>query len=123
MAAKGNSGVGSWAFILGVIIAVIGGAFGNYLPGLYAAWITLLLVILGLIVGFMNISQKEANDFLIAAIALILVGTLANLAILDTIVPTLGTVVISIVQNIAAFVAPAALVVSLTAVAKLAKPS
>ncbi len=111
--------IGSWAFILGVLIAVVGGAVGGYAVA-YAPWITLVLVILGLVVGFLNISQKEANDFLIAAIALSLVGVGANAAQLSTI-PAIGSVVQAIVVNIAVFVAPAALVVALKAVWNLAK--
>jgi hypothetical protein len=115
--------VGKWAFILGVLIAVIAGLVGGWIVG-YAPAILLVLVILGLIVGFLNIGAKEVNDFLLAAIALILVGTIAQLTSIDTIIPLLGSVIQSIVNNIAAFVAPAALVVSLKAVYGLAsKPT
>ena len=113
--------IGSWAFILGVLIAVIGGAIGGYVTAL-GPGITLLLVILGLVIGFLNVGHKEVNDFLIAAIALTLVGAggsaLININILIT---PLGTVLNSIVSNIAALVAPAALVVALTAVYNLAR--
>ncbi len=115
--------VGKWAFILGVVIAVIAGIVGGWAVA-YAPWILLVLVILGLVVGFLNISVKEFNDFLLAAIALILVGTIAQLTSIDTIIPLLGSVIQAIVNNIAAFVAPAALIVSLKAVYNLAsKPS
>jgi hypothetical protein len=115
--------IGKWAFILGVVIAVIAGLVGGWVAG-YSPAILLVLVILGLIVGFLNIGAKEVNDFLLSAIALILVGTIAQLASIDTIIPLLGSVIQSIVSNIAAFVAPAALVVSLKAVYNLAsKPS
>lgn len=110
-----DNNLGSWAFLLGVIIALIGGAFAPFL-GAAEAWIFLILVLLGLIVGFLNIGQKEVNDFLIAAIAIVTVGFLANLAILDTIVPNLGSVLVSMVTAISALVAPAALVVALKAV-------
>ncbi len=115
--------LGSWAFILGVLVAVVGGAIGGWLTGA-GPWITLLLVVLGLIVGFLNISQKEVNDFLIAAIALGTVGWIANLASIDTVIPVLGSVLQAIVANVVAFVAPAALVVALKAVWALAsKPA
>ena len=110
-----NNSLGSWAFILGVLIAILGGAFGQWAQG-YAAYISLLLVVLGLIVGFLNISAKEVNDFLLASIALVSVVALANLAAINTALPVIGTVLQYIVQNIAAFVAPAALVVALKAV-------
>jgi hypothetical protein len=115
--------IGRWAFILGVVIAVIAGLVGGWVAT-SSAWILLILVILGLVVGFLNISAKEFNDFLLSAIALILVGTIAQLTSIDTIIPLLGSVIQAMVNNIAAFVAPAALVVSLKAVYTLAsKPA
>lgn len=110
--------IGSWAFILGVIIAVIAGlAVGA--ADTYTGPITLILVILGLVVGFLNIGDKEISGFLIASIALIAAGT-ANLASINQLVPLLGTILQRIVTNVAVFVAPAALVVALKAVYNLA---
>ena len=59
--------IGRWAFILGIIIAVLLG-FTTF------SFSTLILVILGLVVGFLNVSGKETQSFLIAAIALLVVG-------------------------------------------------
>jgi hypothetical protein len=105
--------VGKAAFVIGLIIAVIAGIFGAS-----TGWVPLALVVLGLIVGFLNITEEEVNDFLIAAIALILVGTIGGG--LSTI-PTIGDYLAAIVADIAVFVVPAALVVSLKAVWSLAK--
>ncbi len=111
--------IGSWAFIIGIVLAVIGGAVGGYVVG-YAPWITLILVILGLVVGLINITQEEINDFLVAVIALALVSVGTTSAQLS-VIPGIGLVLQSIVVNITVFVAPAALVVALTAIYKLAK--
>lgn len=115
--------LGRWAFILGVVIAIIAGLVGGWVVS-YMPWVLLVLVILGLVVGFLNLAAKEFNDFLLASIALILVGTIANLVSIDIVVPLLGSVIQAMINNIAAFVAPAALVVSVKAVYSLAsKPS
>ena len=111
--------LGSWAFILCVLIALLGGAFGGYIAP-YAGYITLVLVILGLIVGFLNIGHKEVNDFLIAAIALALVGLGGSAVQLGTI-PFIGGVVAAMVANVAVFVGAAALIVALKAVSNLAR--
>jgi hypothetical protein len=117
-----NEKIGSWAFILGVIIAIIAGLAGGAVVA-YTGTITLILVILGLIVGFLNIGEKDTGAFLVAAIALMVIGT-ANLATIDTIIPSLGTVIQAVVRYIAIFVAPAALVVALKAIYNLAsKPA
>lgn len=112
--------IGSWAFIIGVVIAIVTGVFIGLIPAAAGeAWIgyvPLALVILGLIVGFLNIGDKEVMPFLIASIALIMVGTVAEL---DTI-PYLGTMFATIVNYIAVFAAPAALVVSLLEFYRLA---
>jgi hypothetical protein len=111
--------IGGWAFILGVLIAVVAGLASGALDSTTAGYVTLALVILGLIVGFLNVGDKEINDFLIAAIAVVLIGT-ANL----TAIPWIGNYLALMVLNVAAFVAPAALVIALKAVYNLAsKPA
>ncbi len=110
--------IGSWAFIIGVLIAIFGGIFAAAVAE-YAGYITLVLVILGLIVGFLNIGDKEVPGFLLAAVALMLVGS-ADLEVIDTVVPPVGTYLSNIVTNIVVFVAPAALVVALLEVYRLA---
>lgn len=110
--------VGGWAFILGVVIAIIAGLASTF-AALYSGYVLLVLVVLGLIVGFLNIKDKEVVNFLIAAIALMAVGT-ANLVSINMAIPMLGTLVQGIVQNVAAFVAPAALVVALKEVYNIA---
>ena len=109
--------IGYWAFIIGVIIAVIAGAAAGMMAE-YAGWILFVLVILGLIVGLLNVGDKEIQSFLIVAIALMAVGS-ANLAVIDTVIMGLGSILQGIVGYIAVFVAPAALVVALKAVYSL----
>src|SRR3989344_7010362 len=113
--------IGGYAFIVGVIIAVIAGIGASSMLGNAAGWIPLVLVVLGLIVGLFNITDKETEKFLIAAIALMAVGTTAGgLTVIDTVLSPLGKVLAAIVGQIAVFVAPAALIVALKAVYNLA---
>ena len=117
MAGLDTQKLGSWAFILGVLIAVVSGLAAGYMSA-YAGWVALALVVLGLIVGFLNIGSKEVNDFLIAAIALSMLGiSAAGL----NFIPMFGPLLVAMVQNVASFVAPAALIVALKAVYTLAK--
>jgi len=114
-----NSRIGSWAFILGVVIAIISGLAAGALAG-YMQYVALVLVLLGLVVGFLNISTREVTDFLIASIALIAIGAANSIAS----IPVIGLYLASMVLYIAAFVAPAALVVALKAIYNLAaKPA
>ena len=118
--------IGGYALIAGVIIAILAGLVQN-LAGIdqsVGAWIGLALVVLGLIVGLLNIKDENTTTFLIAAIALVVTaipGTwAARLTVLDEITKTfgfgLGSMLQLIVFYIAMFAAPAALVVALKTV-------
>jgi len=107
--------LGEWVFILGVVIAIISGLAYQAMDVTSAGYIMVVLVILGLIVGFLNIKDKEMTNFLIAVIALVAVGA-ANL----NQIPLIGSYLGYMVLNIAAFVAPAALVIALKAVYNMA---
>ena len=107
--------IGHWAFIIGVILAIVLGLFGTYVEA-YKAYITALLVIIGLIVGFINIANKETFNFLIAAIAL-----LATVPATKWVELTLvGGYIEGVLSSIGLFVAPAAVIVALKAIYDLA---
>lgn len=106
--------VGELAFLAVVVIAVLAG-----LLQASSAWVTVLLVVLGLVVGLLNVSEKETAPFLIAAIALVVAGT-ASFSSIDSAITGLGSVIDAILNNISTFVAPAAVLVALKAVYTLA---
>lgn len=99
--------IGHWAFIIGMILAVLAGFIG--IPHL-----AVILAVLGLIVGFLNVGEKESIPFLISVIALMIIG-LAGLQ--------LGERVAVIMQSFLAFVSAAALVVAIKQILIVAKPS
>jgi len=115
-----GSKIGEWSFVAGVILAIAVGIFSVSL-GSWAGNLTLLLVVLGLIVGFLNITEKETTPFLVAAAALMLTATsVTTLNSIDLGV-SLGKYLAGIVSQIAVFVAPAAVIVALKAIQALAK--
>ncbi len=103
--------IGHWAFVLGLIISVIAG-FGGDIPALMT-----VLAVLGLIVGFLNVTEKESTAFLVGVIALLLIGlsSLATLGYISWLVP--------ILTNVVAFVSAAGLVVAIKQVLFIAKRS
>ena len=114
-----NQAIGSYAFLLGVIIAILAGAAAAAAIGYPGVeYVPLALVILGLIVGVLNIGDKEVQSFLVAGIALIVVGIPG--AALGAI-PIIGTYLVSILGGVSAFAAPAVLVVALKAFYNLSK--
>ena len=106
--------MGQWAFIIGVIIAIVVGLFSSNLGVNTEGW----LVLLFLIVGLLNVTEKETTPFLVAAAALLITGTAGNTL---AVIPTLGSYLQGVVEAIAVFVAPAAIVVALKAIQSLAK--
>lgn len=62
--------IGSWAFLIGLIIAVI-----FSFMDINATWATVLVVI-GLLVGLFNIADKEVTPFLMSGTVLVIVSSL-----------------------------------------------
>ncbi|MEM2916475.1 MAG: hypothetical protein QXT19_03915 [Candidatus Woesearchaeota archaeon] len=106
--------IGTWAFLIGVVIAVVAGLIPAFSQPPLAGQVAWVLVILGLVVGFLNIRAKEAQEFLVACIAILVVAGMGGL-------PPLGRTLGAILTNLIAFVAPAALLVALRAVWALAE--
>ena len=61
MAKSNNNLIGSWAFVIGIVFAVVLGLLDN----INEMWI-IVLVVIGLIIGLLNISEKETKPFLIS---------------------------------------------------------
>ena len=108
--------VGRWAFLVGLILALIFGFIpaGSWLPG--------VLVVIGLIVGYLNIQEKEIGHFLTAGTVLVLMGFLGAQA-LQTLadLPYIGSVLIQMLNNIVVLFVPATIVVAVKSVLALAK--
>ena len=64
---------GAWGFLVGIILALAVGIFSAKI-GELSGTITGVLVILGLIVGFINVSPKDQNTFLVTAVSLVIVS-------------------------------------------------
>jgi len=67
--------LGAYAFLVGNILAIIFGLFNGALErngGLFYS----ALVVIGLIVGFMNVGDKNSSTFLMASLSLVIVGSL-----------------------------------------------
>jgi hypothetical protein len=97
------SKIGKWVFIIGLILSVIAGIFfrtGSVFWG---------LVVLGVIVGFLNIFGEDTHDFLLAGIAITLSATALNS------IPLIGGLLENILGYMASFVAAAMIIVALKA--------
>lgn len=104
---------GEWAFFAGLIAAIV---LGVTPAGTSAPWVSPTMAILGLLIGFLNISRKETTKFMVAGIALLLVGSGGVQSL-----PWVGGYMDAILWNITQFVAPAILIVALKAVFQMAR--
>src|SRR3989338_3886058 len=112
--------IGDYSFIIGVIISVV---LGIALPlgEIITAWLTSILVLLGLIVGFLNVTGKETRDFLTVALILVLVAYAGNATTNLSEVMYIGPYFGGIFKAMMAFVVPATIVVGLKEIWALGK--
>ena len=96
--------IGRYGFIAGIIISAIIAFFGTNVV------VSLILVTLGLLVGLMNISGREAVPFLVSVIALVVGGT-SMLTVFEQIIPGVSPV-FSFLQGVVIFAAAAAVPVA-----------
>jgi len=105
--------LGHYSFIGGVIIAVVLGLASDALGANAAGWLASLLVVLGLIVGFLNVSGKETKEFMMVAVVLIIAASFGNATEALGGVQVIGSYLSGIFTQILAFVIPAVIVVGL----------
>lgn len=111
MARKENR-LGSWAFLIGLVIAVIVGfGFGGNLN----QGMVLTLFVIGLIVGLLNVADEEATPFLMSGVVLVIVASLSK-DVLST-VAFIG----SVLDALLILFVPATVIVAVKNVFQLAK--
>ncbi|MBI2145700.1 hypothetical protein HYU18_05285 [Candidatus Woesearchaeota archaeon] len=109
--------IGSWAFLLGVVVAIIAGAL---LPDKSTTpTVTSFLVLLGTVVGLLNVTTKETNSFLLASVSLVLVTALGGSVVSGVV--SVGQYLGSMLDSILVFVVPATIVVALKSIFSLAE--
>ncbi|MAG78400.1 hypothetical protein CL616_03485 [archaeon] len=107
---KMNTGkLGAWAFLVGIILAVV------FAFAAYGAWLPWTLVIIGLVVGLLNITESEVQPFLMAGAILVVVAAFGA--------DVLGTITYlgNILNNVLMLFVPATIIVALKSVFTLAR--
>jgi len=114
--------IGHYSFVIGVVIALVLGIAGSYMMPA-EPWLISLLIVLGLVVGFVNITGKETKEFLLVAaiLAIVLFVNTGGLGLGN--VKIIGPYLEGIVKYIMAFVVPATIVVALKDVYRLGQYS
>lgn len=103
--------IGAFAFLGGILLSII---FGFIYSLKHPVWLSTCLIILGLVIGLLNIEDRNISLFLIASITFI--ATYNSISFL----PLVGDILKAIMINLVYFVAPAALIVSIVAIIRVA---
>lgn len=103
--------IGRWLFLLGAAVSVVVG----FMPNLGNEAIVGLFV-LGIIIGILNVTGKESHSFLLAAVALLLVGSATG-----SVLGGLAAQLEAALNAFTVFVAGAALLVALREVVTISR--
>ena len=121
-----ENSIGAWTFLIGVILAVIIGLSTTLfsIPFLiqYSAQIYAILVILGLIIGFMNTTGKDSQTFLWAGAILVIVSKFGMESVTGSLIGIgIGDAVSSVFAALLALFVPATIIVALKTVFSISK--
>ena len=110
MAKKKGNMLGSWAFLIGVILALVIALFGTL-----TSTMVVILAILGLIVGFLNVNDEEVQPFLMSGVVLIIASAFGQQFVSR--VPLIG----NIFEALLVVFVPATIIVALKNVFSMAR--
>jgi len=109
--------IGFILFAVGLLLAFVGGIVA---PA--NGTIILALVVLGIIVGALNVATREMLALLVATVALIVVGT-TGFDPLNDLIRGLGTTINEIVYYLARLMAPAAVIAAVRTLVRVGFPA
>lgn len=115
--------IGAYAFLAGVLIAVILGFVNNRPASTYIrTTFYTTLVAIGFLVGALNARDKDVSTFLLASVSLIIVGGLGNntLIFLESISPVIA-ILKNILTALLVLFIPATIIVVIKTVFSIAK--
>jgi len=114
--------IGNYSFVIGVVLALVLGLIPTSVLGASYAYLASLLVVLGLIVGFLNVTGKETKEFLlVAAVLIIAAGVGGGAGAILKSVTYIGDYLSGVFGQLLAFVVPATVIVALKDILALTK--
>lgn len=109
--------VGPISFLVGVVLAIVLGFVGSA-SNLWLA----LLVIAGVLVGLLNVTEKESQKFLLAGVVLVIVSAMGQNALgAFSSVAYIGSKLYGILNALLILFVPATIIVALKSVFEIAK--
>jgi hypothetical protein len=113
--------MGAYAFLVGVVFAVIIGLTQKLFDITYSNVPYAFLVILGIIIGILNVGNKDSLTFLIASLSLVIVSGFGQSALIYiSNIPVLSSLT-SILASLILLFIPATIIVALKVVFNIAR--
>ncbi len=113
--------IGAWAFLIGVLLAIIVGIFETKMTSNLQTLVFGILVIAGIVVGLLNVSGKESSGFLLAAVSLVIASSLGG-GVLESLKDTgIGLMAIGMLKYLLILFVPTTIIVALKSVFALAR--
>ncbi|MEX0920991.1 MAG: hypothetical protein WDZ62_01880 [Candidatus Pacearchaeota archaeon] len=121
-----ENSVGAWAFLIGVVLAILIGLsttiFAVPVIISYSAQIYAMLVILGLVIGFVGVTGKDTQPFLWVGAVLVIVSRFGMEGVRGSLIGIgVGDAVSSVFGALLALFVPATIVVALKMVFSMAR--
>ena len=121
-----ENAIGAWLFLIGVILASVIGLSTSLVPHSiltqYSVQIYAILVILGIIIGSMNVNGKDSQTFLLAGTALVIVSKFGMESVTGSLIGIgIGAAVTSTFSALLTLFVPATIIVALKTVFSIAK--
>ena len=121
-----ENSVGAWAFLMGVILAIVIGLSTSLLPipslSQYTSQIYGILMILGLLIGFVSIPGRDSQTFLLAGAILVIISRFGMDSVRGSFIGIgIGDAVSSVFAALLALFVPATIVVAVKTVFSIAK--
>jgi len=115
---------GAWAYTIGVVLAVLIGLVVGVISGMnlqvpgvasYSTYASVILVLFGIAIGFLNVGTKEVPTFLLAGVTLVIVNSFALQAVIKGFfaLGPLGAVLGAIFNSLLFLFVPATIIVAL----------
>ncbi len=119
MLRSGDNMLGSWSFLVGLVLAVL---LGLGFTGSYQSQMLWAVFLLGLVVGVLNITSQETSAFLTSGAVLVLVAYLGADVLSSAAETGLGVDrLVNVLNAILMLFVPATIIVALRSVFGLAK--
>jgi hypothetical protein len=109
----------TYALSIGVVVALLIGAASQFIPPHIMPYLSSLLVVAGIIVGFFNIHPNEAKDYVVLVTALVIVTSLSENILAN--IQIVGPYLEGVLSSILAFVLPSVVIVAVRSILNLAR--